>query len=85
MVNDKKKMSQRKMINNEGIVQGRLIKAGDNLIKTSWNEGTELPHNGADSSSLRNIKCKAPEAGDKLDGFEEQEEESVELEDEPTS
>lgn len=45
---------------------------------------TELPDNGADSSSLRNIKCKAPEAGDKLDGFEE-EEESVELEDEPTS
>lgn len=41
---------------------------------------TALPYDGADSPSEKNMKCKAPEAGAQLDAFEEQQEDSVELE-----
>lgn len=41
---------------------------------------TAHPHNGADRFSVKNMKCKAPEAGAKLDAIQGQQEDTVELE-----
>lgn len=41
---------------------------------------TALPQNGADSSGVKNVICKVPEAGAQLDAFEEQHKDSAELE-----